>query len=79
MRKQQDKTKETEKPKRKTGNTSQATINKRKKKYTDKQLGLLRKINIRLTIYLEQVNYNLTVTKKKLLQCQLRAKKLTSR
>ena len=79
MEKQQVQTNENEKPKRKRGNRSQEAINKRKKKYTDKQLGLLRKINIRLTSDLEQANNNLTVTKNKLLECQLGAKKLTSR
>ena len=79
MEKQQVQTNENEKPKRKRGNRSQEAINKRKKKYTDKQLGLLRKINIRLTSDLEQANNNLTVTKNKLLECQLGAKKLISR
>ena len=79
MRKQEDQTKENEKPNRKRGNRIQAAINERKKKCTDERLGLLRKINIRLTSDLEQVNYNLTVTKNKLLECQLRDKKLTSR
>ena len=76
MEKQQGQTNENEKPKRKRGNRSQQAINKRKRKYTDKQLGLLRKINIRLTSDVEQANNNLTVTKNKLLECQLGAKKI---
>ena len=76
MEKQQVQTKENEKLKRKRGNRTQEAINKRKKKYTDKQLGLFRKINIRLTSDLEQANNNLTVTKNKFLECQLGAKKI---
>ena len=70
MEKQQGQTNENEKPKRKRGNRSQEAINKREKKYTDEQLGLLRKINIRLTSDIEQANNNLTVTKNKLLECK---------
>ena len=70
---------ENRKPQRKRGKRSEAAIIKRKRKYVDKQMGSLRKENKMLVNDLQQKNFELAETRKRLLDCQIATKKTASR
>ena len=70
---------ENRKPQRKRGKRSEAAIIKRKRKYVEKQMGSLRKENKMLVIDLQQKNFELAETRKRLLDCQIPTKKTASR
>ena len=61
---------------RKRGKRSEAAIIKRKRKYVEKQVGPLRKEDKMLVNDLQQKNFELTETRKRLLDCQIATKKL---
>ena len=67
---------ENRKPQRKRGKRSEAAIVKRKRKYVEKQVGPLRKENKMLVNDLQQKNFELAETRKRLLDCQIATKKL---
>ena len=70
---------ENRKPQRERGKTSDAAIIKRKRKYVEKQMGPLRKENKMLVNDLQQKNFELAETRKRLLDCQIATKKTASR
>ena len=70
---------ENRKPQRKRGKRSEAAIVKRKRKYVEKQVGPLRKENKMLVNDLQQKNFELAETRKRLLDCQIATKKTASR
>ena len=70
---------ENRKPQRKRGKRSEAAIVKRKRKYVEKQVGPLRKENKKLVNDLQQKNFELAETRKRLLDCQIATKKTASR
>ena len=70
---------ENRKPQRKRGKRSEAAIIKRKWKYIEKQVGPLRKENKMLVSDLQQKNFELAETRKRLLDCQIATKKTASR
>ena len=70
---------ENRKPQRKRGKRSEAAIIKRKRKYVEKQRGSLRKENKMLVNDLQQKNFELAETRKRLLDCQIATKKTASR
>ena len=67
---------ENRKPQRKRGKRSEAAIAKRKRKFVEKQVGPLRKENKMLVNDLQQKNFELAETRKRLLDCQIATKKL---
>ena len=70
---------ENRKPQRKRGKRSEAAIIKRKRKYVEKQMSSLRKENKMLVNDLQQKNFELAETRKRLLDCQIATKKTASR
>ena len=70
---------ENRKPQRKRQKRSEAAIIKRKRKYVEKQVGPLRKENKMLVNDLQQKNFELAETRKRLLDCQIATKKTASR
>ena len=66
---------EKRKPQRKRGKRSEAAIIKRKRKHIEKQMGSLRKENNMLVNDLQQKNFELAETRKRLLDCQVATKK----
>ena len=70
---------ENRKPQRKRRKRSEAAIIKRKRKYVEKQVGPLRKENKMLVNDLQQKNFELAETRKRLLDCQIATKKTALR
>ena len=64
---------------RERGKTAEAAIFKRKRNYVEKQMGPLRKENKMLVNDLQQKNFQLAETRKRLLDCQTATKKTASR